>query len=121
VNEAEFKKRTKQFGLRVVKLCDALPSKRSADVIGKQLLRSGLSVGSNYRAACRAKSRKDMIAKLAIVEEEADESIHWLEMVVDTGLMDKSDLEALTDEGNQIVKMIVASIKTLRHKPGDQP
>jgi four helix bundle protein len=74
----EMKARTKSFALRIIKLVEALPANRTADVVGKQLVRSGTSVGANYRAACRAKSNADFIAKMAIVEEEADESAFWL-------------------------------------------
>lgn len=117
MNEAQFKDRTKKVALRVIHLVDSLPRKRSADVIGRQLLRSATSVGANYRAACRAKSRKDMIAKLAIVEEEADESIYWLELIVESVMLRKGRLTPLLDEFNQILAMIVASQKTMRRNP----
>ena len=78
MNEQQFKDRTKSLGLRVIRLVEALPSSRACDVIGKQILRSATSVGSNYRATCRAKSAADMIAKLDIVLEEADETLFWL-------------------------------------------
>ena len=74
----ELKIRTKSFALRIIKLVEALPPTRTSDVIGKQLAKSGTSVGANYRAACRAKSNADFIAKIGIVEEEADESAFWL-------------------------------------------
>ena len=76
--------RTKQFALRIIRLVDALPKNKTSDVIGRQLLRSGTSVGANYRASCRAKSRADFIYKLGIVEEEADESLFWLELLVES-------------------------------------
>jgi four helix bundle protein len=114
VNEAQFKERTKKLALRVIRLVDSLPNRRAADVIGRQLLRSATSVGANYRAACRAKSRKDMIAKLAIVEEEADESIYWLELIIKSSMMRKVRLASLVDEMSQILAMVVASQKTLR-------
>ena len=78
----EMKARTKSFALRIIKLVEALPSNRTADVIGKQLVRSGTSVGANYRAACRAKSNADFMAKMGTVEEEADESSFWLEVII---------------------------------------
>ncbi len=81
MDEREFKKRTKRFALDAILLVDSLPKGRSADVIGRQLLRSATSIGANYRAACRAKSKADLIAKLAIVEEEADESLYWMELL----------------------------------------
>ncbi|MEG3861321.1 four helix bundle protein [Microcoleus sp. herbarium12] len=76
MDEQEFKRRTKQLALRVIKLVDALPKESASQVIGKQLIRSATSVGANYRAACRAKSTADLISKLRIVEEEADESLY---------------------------------------------
>ncbi|MCM2360045.1 MAG: four helix bundle protein [Geobacteraceae bacterium] len=81
------KERTKSFALRVIRLVEALPKGRTVDVIGKQLLRSGTSVGANYRAACRSKSAADFIAKMGIVEEETDESIYWMELLIESGLM----------------------------------
>jgi four helix bundle protein len=85
MNADEFKKRTRAFALRVVRLTEVLPKTGTADVIGKQLLRCGTSVGANYRAACRAKSQADFIAKMGIVEEEADETIYWMELLVESG------------------------------------
>jgi four helix bundle protein len=78
--DSDLKQRTKSFALRIIKVVDALPKTRSANVIGNQLLRSGTSVGANYRAACRARSPAEFVAKLGIVEEEADESGYWLEL-----------------------------------------
>jgi four helix bundle protein len=83
----EMKVRTRSFALRVLKLTESLPNSRTADVLGKQLLRCGTSVGANYRAACRAKSKADFVAKLSIVEEETDEAIHWIELLIDSGLI----------------------------------
>ncbi|MFM8009149.1 MAG: four helix bundle protein, partial [Dolichospermum sp.] len=82
MNEQQFKTRTKQLALRVIRLVESLPNTKTADVIGKQLLRSATSVGANYRSACRAKSTADLIAKLSIVEEEADETLYWLELLI---------------------------------------
>jgi len=84
MGEYDLKKRTRAFALRIIKLIESLPSGKSADVIGKQLLRCGTSVGANYRASCRAKSQADFIAKMGIVEEEADESIYWMELLVES-------------------------------------
>ena len=108
------KQRTKALALRIIRLVEALPSGRTSDVITKQLLRCGTSVGANYRASCRAKSRSDFIAKMAIVEEEADEIIYWIELLVDSGLIDKARVEDILDEAHQIVAMTVASIRTAR-------
>jgi four helix bundle protein len=114
MTEQEFKDRTKQVALRIVRVVEALPSTRTADVIGKQLLRSGTSVGANYRAACRGRSPADVIAKLGIVEEETDESIYWLELLIESGTLPANRLSDLMDELNQILAMVVASQKTLR-------
>lgn len=112
MNQDEMKNRTKQFALRVIRLVESLPSNKTAGVIGKQLLRSGTSVGANYRAACRAKSTADFISKLAIVEEECDESMYWIELLVENNLMKKELVENLLDEANQIPAIIVSTIKT---------
>ena len=114
MTEQEFKDRTKQYALRIIRLTEALPRGRLASVIGRQLLRSGTSVGANYRAACRGKSRADVIAKLAIVEEEADECLYWMELLVDSGLISEHRITDLMQEGDEIVAMTVASIRTLR-------
>jgi four helix bundle protein len=114
VNEAEFKQRTKAVALRVIRLVEVLPSGGASGVIGKQLLRSATSVGANYRAACRAKSTADIIAKLSIVEEEADEYLYWMELWVESGLVTEAKLKSLMAEVNEIVAMTVQSIKTLR-------
>lgn len=114
MDEREFKDRTKKFALRVIKMVESLPSERTADVLGKQLLRSATSVAANYRAACRAKSMADMIHKLSIVEEEADESLLWMDLLVESELVKASRLSPLMAEGNEILAMVVASIKTLR-------
>jgi len=116
MNAEEFKNRTKAFALRVIRLVEALPKSRTADVIGRQLLRSGTSVGANYRAACRAKSTADFVAKMAIVEEEGDEAIYWMELLVEAGLMDEQQVADLKTEANEIVSMVVASIKTARSR-----
>ena len=116
MDEETFKRRTKQFALRVIGLVDALPRKPAADVIGRQLLRSATSVGANYRAACRGKSTADVIAKLAIVEEEADESMYWLELLVESDLVAAEKVRELSKEADELVAMTVASIKTLRSR-----
>jgi len=110
------KARTKRFALRVIKLVDSLPDARSSGVIGKQLLRSGTSVGANYRSACRAKSTADFVFKLSIVEEEADESVYWMELLVESSLVKAASLAALIDEANQLVAIVVSSSKTLKRK-----
>ena len=114
MDEQEFKDRTKKLALRVIRLVEVLPSGRAADIIGRQLMRSATSVGANYRAACRARSAAEMIAKLGIVEEEADETQYWLELLVEAGLMPEERLKDLMAETDEIIAMTVASIKTLR-------
>ena len=108
----EFKKRTKTFGLRTIRPVEALPPKRAAQVLGNQLLRAGTSVGANYRAACRAKSRADFISKMGTVEEETDESLYWMEMLVDAGLIKPALIGELMREGSEILSVVVASINT---------
>ncbi|HQK77316.1 MAG TPA: four helix bundle protein [Candidatus Hydrogenedentes bacterium] len=110
----DLKKRTRAFALRVIRLCESLPSGRTADVIGKQLLRCGTSVGANYCAACRARSTADFIAKLGIVEEECDECIYWMELLVDSSIMERRLLEPLMKEADEILSIIIASILTAR-------
>jgi four helix bundle protein len=116
MDEREFKARTKKVGLRVVHLVESLPQTKTADVIGRQLLRSGTSIGANYRAACRGKSAADVGAKLAIVEEEADEAIYWIELLIEAAIMPEPRLKDLIGELDEIVAMTVASIKTLRSR-----
>jgi len=113
VDEQEFKKRTKELALRIIKLVSSLPKNTVSDVIGKQLIRSVTSVGANYRAACRARSTADLIAKLRIVEEEADECLYWMELIVEAKLVDATNLRSIMSETNEILAMTVASIKTL--------
>jgi four helix bundle protein len=114
MNENELKKRTKQFGLRVIKLVESLPSGQTARTIGNQLLRSGLSVGANYRAACRGKSKADFIAKAGISLEEADESLYWMEMLQEAGIVPTEKLKDLMKEADELVAIFTASIKTAR-------
>jgi four helix bundle protein len=110
----DLKVRTKQFALRVMKLVDSLPTTRACDVIGRQLLRSATSVGANYRAACRGRSTAEFCAKLGIVEEEADESVYWMELLMESGAVMPERLQDLHAEANEIVAMVVASIRTAR-------
>lgn len=113
MNETEMKNRTKSFAIRVLKLIEALPDSRSGRIIANQLGRSGTSVGANYRAVCRAKSSADMIAKLSVVEEEADESSFWLEVIPEIGLMRQSKVTALHKEAGELTAIMVASRQTL--------
>ena len=115
ITSEQLKERTKQFALRVIRLVNALPRSRVADVIGRQLLRSATSVGANYRAACRARSRAEFVAKLGIVEEEIDESAYWLELLIEAGIVPSARLADLVQEADELTAIIVASRKTARH------
>ncbi len=113
----ELKLRTKTFALRIIRLVSLLPRNQAAQVLGGQLLRSGTSVGANYRAACRARSRADFAAKLAIVEEEADEMLYWLELLVESGLVKLERLGGLMKEADELVAIFTAARKTSK-RPG---
>jgi four helix bundle protein len=119
VNADDLRRRTKIFALRIIKLVESLPSGRVSDVVGRQLVKCGTSVGANYRAACRAKSRADFIAKMGIVEEEPDESIFWMEVLIESGLMRKELVVDLMEEANQLVSIFVSSINTARRNKRD--
>ena len=108
------KERTKAFALAIIRLVEGLPRGRTADVLGGQLLDAGTSVGANYRAACRAKSPADFISKMGIVEEGADETIYWMELLILSGLVRKSDITNLLGEADQILATTVSSIKTTK-------
>ena len=112
----QMKLRTKRVGLEIIWLIDELPKKTSAWAISKQIVRSSTSVGANYRSACRAKSSADFINKLKIVEEETDETIYWLEILEESHLVDKDRINPLKKELNEILAIIVSSIKTMRNK-----
>ena len=116
MNEAEMKKRTKNFAKEIIKLCRKLPDNREGRLIGNQIFRSGTSVAANYRAACRAKSTADFISKLAIVEEEADETLFWLELIHEMEILNKPLIDILMKENDEIIAIIVSSIKTARKK-----
>ncbi len=105
----DLKRRTKQFSLRVIHLCESLPSKPAAKVIGNQLLRSATSVGANYRAACRARSNADFISKMGVVLEEADESAYWMELLVESGLVTRQRLTDLLRETEELIAIFAAS------------
>lgn len=112
----DLKKRTRLFAVRIVRLCEALPKGRTNDVIGKQLLRCGTSVGANYRAATRSRSNAEFIAKMGIVEEECDECVYWMELLIDLGLITEKRLAELLKEAHELLAMTVTSIKTARTK-----
>jgi four helix bundle protein len=110
----EFKARTKKFALRILKLFQALPRNGEAQVIGKQLLRCGTSVAANYRAVCRARSRAEFIAKIGVVVEEADETVFWLDMLSEGGIVPARKLAELSREANEILAVVAASQRTAR-------
>jgi len=112
----DLRDRTKRFALRILKLCDSLPKTDAARTIGRQLLRSGTSVAANYRAVGRARSRAEFVAKMGVVIEEADESVFWLELLVDSGIIPKPKLDTLLAEANELVAIFVASQKTAKTK-----
>jgi four helix bundle protein len=112
MNEPQMKNRTKLFALRILKMADALPTSRSGNAIANQIVRSSTSVAANYRALCRSKSRADFINKTSIVEEEADESGFWLELIVNAGLLSPARVEPLLKEADEITAILVASRKT---------
>ena len=112
--QEQIKKRTKQIGLDIIKLIDELPNKASAQAIAKQIIRSSTSIGANYRAVCRAKSSADFVYKLKIVEEEADETHYWLEILEESELIHSERITLLKKEINEIISIVVSSIKTSR-------
>src|SRR5437764_14878928 len=110
-NEPDLKKSTKPFALRILKLVDALPTTTAGRALASQIVRSGTSVAANYRAACRAKSTADFIAKMGIVEEEADKTLFWLELLEESQLVSAAKLTAIKKEADELTAIIVASIK----------
>ncbi len=116
----DLKIRTKRYALRVLTLCSTLPHKNVTDVLGRQLLRSGTSVGANYRAACRARSRAEFASRMGIVEEEADESAYWIELLIETGQVDKRRTTPLVAEARELTAIAAASRKTARRKSNQQ-
>jgi len=113
-NEPDLKKRTKAFALRILKLVDARPKTTAGRALASQIVRSGTSVAANYRAACRARSTADFIAKMGVVEEEADETLFWLELLEESELVSATKLAAIKQEANELIAITVASIKTAR-------
>lgn len=113
-NPRDLKERTKQFALRVIRLTRALPNRAEASVISKQLLRSATSVGANYRSCQRGKSKADFIAKLAIAEEEADESCYWLELIISAGLVPEPLVNPLLEEAQELTAILTASGKNAK-------
>jgi len=116
MDEDELKKRTKRFGLRIMKLVAALPNTPQGRTVGGQLVRAGTSVGANYRAACRSRSSAEFTARLGVVEEEADESGYWLEMIIEGELMEAKLVEPLLAEANELVAIMTSSRITIYRK-----
>ncbi len=114
MNQEGLKDRMKQFALATIRFTESLPRTRTADVLGGQLLRSGTSVGANYRSACRAKSVADFISKMGIVEEEVDESMYWMELLIGANVVEAIQTDSLIKEGKELLAITIASIKTAR-------
>ncbi len=112
MNERQMKKRTKDFAKKIILLCRKLPSNREGRLIGNQMFRAGTSVAANYRAACRGRSKAEFVSKLAIVEEEADETMFWLELIQEMNISNDSLVDDLLKESNEIVAIVVSSIRT---------
>ena len=110
----ELKLRTKEFALDVIKIVQALPRTKTAEVLGRQLLRSATSVGANYRAACRARSKADFISKIGVVEEEADESAYWLELLAEAKVVESKSVERLRSEANELLAIFTAAGRTAK-------
>src|SRR5215831_1941094 len=110
----QLKQRTKTFALRIIRMTQALPRTREADVIGRQVLRSATSVAANYRAAGRGRSKAEFTAKLGIVIEETEETVLWLELLSESGIMKPSRLRDLHGEANELLAIFAASWRTLK-------
>ena len=112
----QVRNRTKQFAIRIVRLFRSLPKTDEARTIGRQLLRSGTSVAANYRAVCRARSKAEFIAKIGVVVDEADETVFWLELLIETGIVSEEKLRDLLNEANELVAIFAASQQTARRR-----
>lgn len=110
----ELKDRTKKFSIMVFRLIASLPTGRIPDTIAKQLVRSATSIGANYRSACRGRSRADFISRIQIVEEEADESVYWLELLLEAGIGDKGKIELVHKEAKELTAIFTATGKTAK-------
>ena len=108
------KERTKKFALKIVTIVDGLPNSRSGEIIGRQMIRSATSVGANYRAACRARSHGEFVAKMHIVAEEADETQYWLDLLRDSGKIPEREYSGLAQEASELTAIFTASVRTAR-------
>jgi four helix bundle protein len=115
VNAESLKERTKQFAIHAIRLCRALPKSSESTIISRQLMRSATSVGANYRAVCRARSTADFVSKLGIVLEETDESLFWIDLLVDAGITNTDNVRILRGEANELVAIFVASLRTAKY------
>ncbi|HCP32722.1 TPA: four helix bundle protein [Candidatus Acetothermia bacterium] len=116
----ELQARTKTFALRIIRMFRRLPKTEEAKIMGRQVLRSGTSVAANYRAVCRARSKAEFAAKLGVVVEEADETVFWLELLVESGIVPEERARGLIDEAKELLAIFVVSRRTARKKSGDR-
>ncbi len=116
MNSEDLKKRLKIFALRIIKLSENLPNNITGKTLGNQIIRSGTSPGANYRSACLGKSDKDFLNKLKMVEEELDETLYWLDLIVESGLVKANLLDSLIQENQELLKIIISSITTIKKK-----
>lgn len=114
MTRGDFRKRTFQFGIRCIRLAESLPNTTVAHTITRQLIRAATSVGANYRAAIRGKSRADFVSKMGIVEEECDEAVYWIQVIFELGFVTDNRTKELLQEANEILAVTVSSIKTAR-------
>lgn len=110
------KERTKEFAKQLIRICRQLPGNREGRLIGNQLFRSGTSVGSNYRPSCRARTRADFVAKMGVVLEETDETLYWLELLLEVDVMEKKSLEPVIREANELVAIFVATLNKAKER-----
>jgi four helix bundle protein len=120
MRKQELNERTKQFALRIIRMYGALPKRAECDVIGRQVLRSGTSVAANYREAGRARTKTELASKLSIVLQELDETQLWLELLIDAGFVKAEKLKPLHTETDELIRIMIASIRTLNGKAGSQ-
>lgn len=116
MDQEQMKRRTKEFAKQIINMCRLLPETREGRLIGNQIFRSGTSVGSNYRSACRARSKADFISKIGLVLEETDETLYWLELIVETQIMKSELLTPLLKEANELISIFVSSLTKAKRK-----
>ncbi|HPF03944.1 MAG TPA: four helix bundle protein [Bacteroidales bacterium] len=116
MNKEDLKNRTKKFALMIIRIVEELPNTKAGNAIGNQLIRSGTSVAANYRTACKARSNADFISKITVVEEEADESLFWLELIEESGLLKKEIIEKVKREADELTAIFTSAGKTARLK-----